>query len=208
MDRDNLIALREAIDSFSGLVKTITEPTWEEKQALMLVNQQALQSHAANIAKDNMMFNAGLAAEQAGFLAETAGIDFTQADKYGASEKWYQFDGYGFSDIWGDTNRKNTFTQAWTNFEVNHGFYRDNRANVVQSWAYFGKDGEGVQSAIDQATTAISTLKNYRKADEWIDGVDVTKIDSYIAFYEGEIERLQSDPETVRSQRKLPRANY
>tara|TARA_R100000808_G_C2155533_1_gene168444 strand:+ start:5328 stop:5954 length:627 start_codon:yes stop_codon:yes gene_type:complete len=208
MDRDNLIALREAIDSFSGLVKTITEPTWEEKQALMLVNQQALQSHAAEIAKDSRMFEASIAAEQAGFLAETADIDFAQAEKYGQHDNWF-FSGYGVWDWFTDTARKEKYDTAMAAFEVNHDFYKDNRGNVVQSWAYFGQDGEGVQQAIDQATTAISTLKNYRTAEKWLqEDVDVAKIDNYIEFYEGEIERLQSDPEAIRSQRKLPRANY
>jgi len=193
MDRDNLIALREAVSSLTGLVQTIKEPSWAEKQAMILTNNMIMADHQSKISKDNMDYQAMLAAEQAGFIAETAQIDF------GDGSGRLLFGGYGFGDFFNDKQRKETFQAAMSNFEINHGFFMDNQVNVMQSWAYFGKKGEGVQEAIDQATTAIATLKTYRTADEDISGVPLDTLDNYIAYYEDKIEKLNSDPAKVRS---------
>ena len=200
VSRENLIALRDAVDSVTRLKESFRDDmSWEEKENFKSAMRMKELQSAANISYDAKRFDASLAAEQAGFSSYLSGPDFSTESQFGGETKgvgdWF-FSGYGLDDWFGDGDRKEKYDEAMLTFEQNEQLFKGQLRDVVNSWAYFGKEGEGVQEAIEDATTAISTLKEYKKAEAWLgkDKTDNEAIDIKIAEYEGLIKKFNSQP--------------
>lgn len=201
-DRDNLIALREAVSSISGLVQTITEPTWEEKEAIKSVHRMNELAYQAELEWNTLDLEAQERAEIAGLTAMTLSPEFVEKDT--------KIHGMGWTTRATMERYAKGLDEGVAHFQGMDDQFRLNLVNVGQAWSKFGKDHEAVQEAIHDATTAIRVLDSYigsakslRKGRGWAGrtswlahGVQVAKdLEEKKRFYVNLVNQLQQDPQ-------------